>query len=205
MATFTIDTNAGPIVTLQRRSPAEVKSYMESSIPLLAKRGYRPPMDSPQRLVRHRHLQQPRAARPQRRLQERIPPMTETRTEPLPEIGQRIISRHGDHVVWEGEVTEIVVQPGLRDQIVARTNQGLMFTCFSDSWEAWLSPREQIAAQISVEVYAQLSELSDETCRLLRDGDEFEDDKEFAEDLRETLYVSVEQRLSDFLADRGIG
>lgn len=40
MATFTIDTNAGPIVTLQRRTPAEVRSYMESSIPLLAKRGY---------------------------------------------------------------------------------------------------------------------------------------------------------------------
>lgn len=121
----------------------------------------------------------------------------------LPEIGQRIIHEKGEHVVWEGEVIEIRTDG--RAQIVARTDEGLMFSCFPDSWQPWLSPSERIAGQIALEVFAQLEELSDETCRLLRDGDEFEEDKQFAEDLRETLYAAVQQRLSDHLADLGVG
>lgn len=40
MTTFEIDTNAGPIFTIERKTAADVRSYVERMIPLLRRRGY---------------------------------------------------------------------------------------------------------------------------------------------------------------------
>lgn len=63
--------------------------------------------------------------------------------------------------------------------------------------------RTTIAASIIIEVMAQLEELSDETCSAF-DDDEHEEDRAFAEDLRETLIATVDQRFADFMCDAGL-
>jgi hypothetical protein len=40
MRTYTIDTNAGPILQREFRTAADARTYVERSVPLLRKRGY---------------------------------------------------------------------------------------------------------------------------------------------------------------------
>lgn len=64
--------------------------------------------------------------------------------------------------------------------------------------------RSEIAGNIMLEVVAQLAELSDETSAMF-DDEEHEQDRAFADDLRESLLAAVDQRFSDYLCDVGLG
>lgn len=120
--------------------------------------------------------------------------------DPLPEIGQRIVRRGEQQIVWEGVVEEIRNDPGFAPQIVARTDEGLMFSCFADGWEAWLSSRQKLAGQIYSEALAQLEELSSESGEFLFDAE----DERLAEDLRGSLMAALEQRYLDWLCDNDL-